>query len=51
MSPPARARDEKRVKIQMEAAQLAILLDGIDLNAKGLARWNPPEGIDTDPGS
>ena len=40
--------DEKRVKVQMEAAQLAMLLDGIDLNATRLARWNPPEGIDTD---
>jgi hypothetical protein len=35
----------------MEAAQLAMLLDGIDLNAKRLARWNPPQEIDTDPGS
>jgi transposase len=44
--------DEKRVKVEMEAAQLAMLLDGIDLNAKRLARWNPPsERIDTDPGS
>ena len=34
--------DEKRVKVEMEAAQLAMLLDGIDLNAKRLARWNPP---------
>ena len=42
------AVDEKRVKVQMEAAQLAMLLDGIDLNATRLARWNPPEGIDTD---
>ena len=41
--------DEKRVKVEMEAAQLAMLLDGIDLNAKRLARWNPPEGIDSDP--
>jgi transposase len=40
--------DEKRVKVQMDAAQLAMLLDGIDLNATRLARWNPPEGIDTD---
>jgi hypothetical protein len=34
----------------MEPAQLAMLLDGIDLNARRLARWNP-EGdkrIDTD---
>ena len=30
----------------MEPAQLAMLLDGIDLNAKRLARWKP-EGIDT----
>lgn len=45
------AVDKKRVKVEMEAAQLAMLLDGIDLNAKRLARWNPPEGIDTDPGS
>lgn len=43
--------DEKRVKVEMEAAQLAMLLDGIDLNAKRLARWTPPKGIDTDPGS
>jgi len=34
-----------------EAAPLAILLDGIDLNAKRLARWSPPEGIDTVPRS
>ncbi len=25
----------------MEPAQLAMLLDGIDLNARRLARWNP----------
>jgi transposase len=43
--------DEKRVKVEMEAAQLAMLLDGIDLNAKRLERWTPPEGIDTDPRS
>ena len=43
--------DEKRVKVRMEAAQLAMLLDGIDLNASRLARWTPPEGIDTDPRS
>lgn len=46
------ALDGNRVSVKMEAAQLAMLLDGIDLNAKRLARWNPPpEGIDTDPGS
>ena len=43
--------DEKRVKVEMEAAQLAMLLDGIDLNAKRLARWNPPDGIDSGSGS
>jgi transposase len=45
------AVDGNRVRVEMEAAQLAMLLDGIDLNAKRLARWNPPPGIDTDPGS
>ncbi len=40
------AVDEKRTKVEMEPAQLAMLLDGIDLNAKRLARW-PPAGIDT----
>jgi transposase len=43
------AVDEKRVKVEMEAAQLAMLLDGIDLNARRLARWTPPGEIDTDP--
>jgi hypothetical protein len=34
----------------MEPTQLAMLLDGIDLNARRLARWNPErdKGIDTD---
>lgn len=44
--------DERRTKVEMEATQLAMLLDGIDLNAKRLARWTPPstgnKGIDTD---
>lgn len=45
--------NERRTKVEMEPAQLAMLLDGIDLNAKRLARWTPPpdalhEGIDTD---
>jgi transposase len=40
------AADDKRTKVEMEPAQLAMLLDGIDLNAKRLARWKP-EGIDT----
>ena len=40
------AVDDKRTKVEMEPAQLAMLLDGIDLNAKRLARWKP-EGIDT----
>ena len=43
--------DGTRTKIEMEPAQLAMLLDGIDLNAKRLARWVPPEGIDSDHGS
>ena len=36
--------------VAMEPAQLAMLLDGIDLNARRLARWNPAsnKGIDTD---
>ena len=48
--------DLKRKHVEMEAAQLAMLLDGIDLNARRLARWTPPQtpaqnhekGIDTD---
>jgi hypothetical protein len=34
----------------MDPAQLAMLLDGIDLNARRLARWHPnvEKGIDTD---
>lgn len=43
--------DEQRAKVEMEATQLAMLLDGIDLNAKRLTRWTPPTGIDTDPRS
>ena len=39
------AVDERRNKVEMEPAQLAMLLDGIDLNAKRLARWKP-QGID-----
>ena len=37
--------------VTMEPSQLTMLLDGIDLNARRLARWNPPDdrGIDTDP--
>ena len=36
--------------VAMEPSQLAMLLDGIDLNARRLPRWNPPDdrGIDTD---
>ena len=36
--------------VAMEPAQLAMLLDGIDLNARRLARWDPErdKGIDTD---
>jgi len=33
--------------VELEPAQLAMLLDGIDLNARRLARWSPPlERID-----
>ena len=43
--------DEKRRCIEMEGAQLAMLLDGIDLNAARLPRWRPSieEGIDRAP--
>jgi transposase len=35
--------------VEMEPTELAMLLDGIDLNARRLARWNPGEKtIDTD---
>ncbi len=36
--------------VEMEPAQLAMLLDGIDLNARRLARWSPASNkrIDTD---
>lgn len=37
--------DPKRSQVEMEATQLAMLLDGIDLNARRLARWQPT-GID-----
>lgn len=42
--------DERRKHVEMEPAHLAMLLDGIDLNARRLARWKPEErrGIDTD---
>ena len=42
--------DETRTRVLLEPAQLAMLLDGIDLNAKRLVRWKPPIqslGIDT----
>jgi len=44
------AVDERTKHVAMEPAQLAMLLDGIDLNARRLARWNPSsdKGIDTD---
>ena len=44
------AVNERRTRVEMEAAQLAMLLDGIDLNAKRLARWQPASnvGIDTE---
>ena len=34
--------DPRRRHVEMEPAQLAMLLDGIDLNARRLARWSPP---------
>ena len=42
--------DEHRKHVEMDPAQLAMLLDGIDLNARRLVRWQPDErkGIDTD---
>jgi transposase len=44
------AVSERTKHVNMEPAQLAMLLDGIDLNARRLARWNPVsnKGIDTD---
>jgi transposase len=44
------AVDERTRQVSMGAAELAMLLDGIDLNARRLARWNPAsnKGIDTD---
>jgi transposase len=40
----------RTLHVELEPAQLAMLLDGIDLNARRLARWNPArtKGIDTD---
>jgi transposase len=42
--------DPRRKHVAMDAAQLAMLLDGIDLNVRRLARWSPnrEKGIDTD---
>ena len=37
------AVDARRKHVEMEAAQLAMLLDGIDLNARRLARWTPSQ--------
>ena len=34
--------DANRTRVLLEPAQLAMLLDGIDLNAKRLVRWKPP---------
>jgi transposase len=43
--------DDRRTRVEMEATELAMLLDGIDLNAKRLQRWRPSieTGIDSDP--
>jgi transposase len=42
--------DARRKHVDLEPAQLAMLLDGIDLNARRLARWTPDlrQGIDID---
>lgn len=42
--------DARRKHVEMEPAQLAMLLDGIDLDARRLVRWTPKDekGIDTD---
>jgi len=41
--------DERRKHVEMEPAQLAMLLDGIDLNARRLSRRTPAkETIDSD---
>jgi transposase len=42
--------DARHKHVAMEPAQLTMLLDGIDLNARRLARWTPEikKGIDTD---
>ena len=42
--------DARRKHVEMQSAQLAMLLDGIDLNARRLGRWTPDDrkGIDTD---
>jgi transposase len=44
------AVNEHTRHVDMEPAQLAMLLDGIDLNARRLTRWIPTsnKGIDTD---
>ena len=43
--------DERRARVEMQATELSMLLDGIDLNAKRLARWSPSieRGIAADP--
>jgi len=45
--------DEQRRCVEMDGTQLAMLLDGIDLNAKRLPRWRPSIDmrIDSDPRS
>lgn len=42
--------DGRAAKVEMEATELAMLLDGIDLNAKRLQRWRPSidAGMGTD---
>ncbi len=38
--------DARRQHVTIEPAQLAMLLDGIDLNARRLARWTPNQESD-----
>lgn len=42
--------DGRRNRVEMQSEELQMLLKGIDLNAKRLARWSPSidKGIDTD---
>jgi transposase len=43
--------DARHKNVELEAAQLAMLLDGIDLNARRLGRWSPSINERIDGGS